>query len=417
MASSEGITQIVNAAYSERAAKGVDANVSIAVASAVGYSTTELASVPSGSSLGLSCGTPVKDANLREGESVLDLGSGGGLDVFLAADLVGTTGKVVGLDGSKAMVDLSRQNAKAKGVKPPHVAFAQASFTEELPIEPCSVDCVISNCVLNLLPDDGKALTLRETYRVLRPGGRAHFSDIVAIRDIPAELKEDPVMHVNCISGAISWQKYEDLLRKAGFIDISFSNVTNGLSACCTAPLQLTKSDRHPATETISSFDVDKFVASNRILARKPESPQEKISSTILKQWWDAYPLVNSSPEAMTAEEVASLIRDPSKNVQDFVVVDVRRNDHAGGHVKGSVQCPAQSFYDDAPAYFEKFKDTEKVIFYCQSSNGRGPRCAGWYQDYLDSMGCSSSKAYVLAGGIKGWMGKYKGQHDLMDYD
>lgn len=76
------------------------------------------------------------------------------------------------------MVDLSRQNAKAKGVKPPHVAFAQASFTEELPIEPCSVDCVISNCVLNLLPDDGKALTLRETYRVLRPGGRAHFSDV-----------------------------------------------------------------------------------------------------------------------------------------------------------------------------------------------------------------------------------------------
>lgn len=108
--------------------------------------------------------------------------------------------------------------------------------------------------------------------------------------------------------------------------------------------------------------------------------------------------------------------------------------DTQGGHVRGSLQCPAQSFYDDLPGYFERFKDSKKIIFYCQSSNGRGPRCAGWwcypyieakqsvdtwyrYQDHLDSVGYTSSKAYIMAGGIREWMGKFQGEEDLVEYD
>jgi len=305
------------------------------------------------------------------------------------------------------------------------VAFTQASLTAELPIESSSVDCILSNCVFNLLPESGKASILKEAHRVLKPGGRIHLSDIVAIQDIPDEIRKDLSLYVNCVSGAISKAQYEDLLHKAGFqesslvdtgVDLdayySYSPQQQQQKSCCGPKL--------PAlggAEAKPSFKANDFVASYQIYAQKSQNPSEIISSTVLKNWWDAYPTVKSSPEAMTAEQVAALTRDPTKTLNDFVVMDVRRNDHAGGHVRGSFQCPAQTFYDDAPSYFERFKNSERVIFYCQSSNGRGPRCAGWYQDYLDSVGHTISKAYVLSGGIKGWMAKYKDHTDLVDYD
>lgn len=142
------------------------------------------------------------------------------------------------------MIDLARRNAKAKGVKPPQVAFVQASLTEELPIESSSVDCVLSNCVLNLLPGTAKGSILKEAYRVLKPGGRVHLSDvsllldgnpslltspnqIVAIRDIPDKIKDDLGLYVNCVSGAISRTEYEKLLQDAGFEGVHpFSSFT-----------------------------------------------------------------------------------------------------------------------------------------------------------------------------------------------
>jgi len=114
-------------------------------------------------------------------------------------------------------------------------------------------------------------------------------------------------------------------------------------------------------------------------------------------------------------EDVAELIRHSAQN--NYAVIDVRRNDHGGGHVRGSHQWPAQTFYDDLDSFYKEFKNVEKVIFYCGSSNGRGPRCAGWYQDHLNAQGNTVSKAFVLQGGIKAWLGKFGDASDLVDHD
>ncbi|KAL9710082.1 hypothetical protein Ac2012v2_006377 [Leucoagaricus gongylophorus] len=414
MTTVEAITKFVNAAYGERARSGTDKSFSTTVAYRAGYTTEQLSSLPEGANLGLSCGCPVLSSRLQRGEVVLDLGSGGGLDVFLAAHQVGPTGTVIGLDASEDMIALARRNAKSKGLRPPHVAFAKASLAEELPIESASVDCVISNCVLNLLPGEGKIAVLKDAFRALKPGGRLNLADVIALHEIPADIKNDLGSFVDCISGAVSEEEYRSLLQVAGFINISF--VREGeLTACGSGP-QRDNYSESPNQKSMSPTNSGDFVASYRITAFKPNSA-ETISPTALKNWWYAYPEVKSTPDALTVEQVAAMIRDPSQGRKDFTVIDVRQNDHTGGHVRGSFQCPAQSFYDDSPGYFERFKDSEKVIFYCQSSNGRGSRCAGWYQDYLDSVGCNSSEAYIMAGGIKEWMGKFKGEEDLVDCD
>jgi rhodanese-related sulfurtransferase len=141
----------------------------------------------------------------------------------------------------------------------------------------------------------------------------------------------------------------------------------------------------------------------------KPETDQTPASN-----WWEAYPTVKSSPALISPEEIAELLR---ANDGNLAVIDVRRNDHAGGHVRGSTQCPAQSFYDDLPTFLERYRNTEKVAFYCSSSAGRGPRCAGWYQDYLNERGTTTSTAYVLQGGIKAWLAKYESEEGLVDKD
>lgn len=414
MSTVEAITKFVNAAYSQLARSEVDKDYSTTVASRAGYTAEQLSVLPEGANLGLSCGCPILSSGLQQGEVVLDLGSGGGLDVFLAANQVGPTGVVIGLDGSEDMIALARRNAASKGLKPPHVAFAKASLVEELPVEPASVDCVVSNCVLNLLPGEGKTVVLKEAFRVLKPGGRMNLADVIATHDIPADLRNDLECIVDCISGAISEEEYRGLLQAAGFINISF--IQEGELTACGSGTERNNSSGSLNQEALAKKPSD-FVASYRISVSKPCYPAEAISPTVLKNWWYAYPEVKSTPDALTTEQVAALVRDPNQNSTDFTVIDVRRNDHMGGHVRGSLQCPAQSFYDDLPGYFERFKDSKKIIFYCQSSNGRGPRCAGWYQDHLDSVGYTSSKAYIMAGGIREWMGKFKGEEDLVEYD
>ncbi|KAF4613837.1 hypothetical protein D9613_008096 [Agrocybe pediades] len=399
------------------------------VAEAFGYTDEELSSVPEGAHMGLSCGNPVATATIKEailrvnqkGETVVDLGSGGGIDVFLAAQKVGPSGKAIGLDMSEDMIALARKNAAKKGLKPPHVAFVQAYLTEPLPIESNSVDCIISNCVINLLPQEGKAFALKEVHRILKPGGRVVLNDIVAKKPLPENIKNDMASYVGCISGAIVIDEYKMLLQDAGLGNLLFVDTKSdlgvyyqssedggalGTPGCCTPAPPGTKAGK-------PDYDVNEWVASYQIYALKEDGPAE-IPSTALLRWWDAYPVVKSSPPSMTAEEVASLIRS---SATDFAVIDVRRNDHAGGHVRGSHNVHAQTFYDELPEVYQKFKDVPKVIFYCQSSNGRGPRCAGWYQDYLDSQGNKTSSAFVLKGGIKNWLSTFEGQEDLIDKD
>ncbi|KAF8813136.1 NAD(P)-binding protein [Phlegmacium glaucopus] len=415
--SDSDIVAIVNAAYSARAREGVTAAYAKSVAEAFGYTEEQLASVAEGAHMGLSCGNPVAAASIKEGETVVDLGSGGGIDVFLAALKVGPTGQAIGVDMSEDMIALARANAAKKGFKPPQVSFVQALLTEPLPIESNSVDCILSNCVVNLLPFEGKASLLKEVYRILKPGGRIVLDDIVAKKALPEHIKNDLASYVGCIAGAILVDEYKGLLQDAGFINtllidtksdlgVYYQSPENGgdpatTPGCCTPAPPGSKVGK-------PDYDVNDWVASYQIYALKNENP------TALKNWWDEFPTIKSSPGSLNAEEVAALIRGQGSQ-SDFAVIDVRRDDHAGGHVRGSHNCFAQTFYDNLPDFYNKFKDTPKVIFYCQSSNGRGPRCAGWYQDYLNSQGNQKSTAFVLEGGIKNWISTYGEQDDLVD--
>lgn len=182
----------------------------------IGYSEKEMTQAPDGSNLGLGCGNPVATASLKEGEVVLDLGSGAGFDAFLAASRVGNTGKVIGVDMTDEMLRKARDNAKKGGYS--NVEFKKGDI-ENLPIEDSSVDVIISNCVINLAPSKEKVF--RESYRVLKDGGRLMVSDVVLIKPLPDELKDDKDLLTGCVSGAIQKQDYLTLLKNAGFSNIT----------------------------------------------------------------------------------------------------------------------------------------------------------------------------------------------------
>ena len=207
------------------------------VAEAFGYSAAELASIPAGANMGLSCGNPTATASLRGGEVVVDLGSGGGLDVFLAAKKVGPTGKAIGIDMTPEMIQRAKKNAAES--KLANVEFYEASI-DALPLADNSVDCILSNCVINLAPD--KNAVFREMFRVLKPGGRVAVSDIALKRELPDELATNLMALVGCIAGAISIKDYEAGLRSAGFeaihvmdtgADLNAYKHVEGQAACC----------------------------------------------------------------------------------------------------------------------------------------------------------------------------------------
>jgi arsenite methyltransferase len=183
-------------AVAESTLSSNDAGVK-AVAEAFGYSAEELTSIPAEANMGLSCGNPTATARLRRGEVVVDLGSGGGLDVFLAAKLVGAEGRAIGIDMTPAMIDRARANAKAGGYT--NVDFYHSTI-DSIPLPDASVDCVISNCVLNLAPD--KPAVFREIARILKPGGRLAVSDIALKGDLPEALARSMAAYVGCIGGA-----------------------------------------------------------------------------------------------------------------------------------------------------------------------------------------------------------------------
>ncbi len=184
----------------------------------LGYSDGEVANVPDGADMGLGCGNPHAIANLKPGNVVLDLGSGGGFDCFLAARAVGESGQVIGVDMTPDMITKARQNVERGKYQNVEFRLGEIEF---LPVADSSVDVIISNCVINLSPD--KPRVFREAYRVLMPGGRLAVSDVVASIELPDELKSDPALYCGCVGGASLIKELEDMIQDAGFSDIGIA--------------------------------------------------------------------------------------------------------------------------------------------------------------------------------------------------
>lgn len=273
------------------------------VARAFGYSDAELASLPPEANMGLSCGNPTALAALQPGEVVVDLGCGGGLDVLLAAERVGLTGKVIGIDMTPKM--LARARAGAAQVGATNVEFHLAQI-DALPLPDASVDCVISNCVINLAPD--KSRVFREILRVLKPGGRLAVSDIALKRALPPELAADVQAYVGCIAGAMLLSDYERALREAGFAGVAVVDsgadlnvyAQAGATACspatggCCGPAADSASGKSIVHEGLSdvlrSLDVNAYAASVRVYAVK-ESVMSGSRPGISELPWATLPL------------------------------------------------------------------------------------------------------------------------------
>lgn len=192
------------------------------ISKTIGYTEEEMSGVPEGANLGLGCGNPVAIASLKEGEVVLDLGSGAGFDAFLAAAKVGKTGRVIGVDMTQEMVEKAKKNAQKSNYS--NVEF-RLGEVENLPVENNSIDVIISNCVINLSPD--KESVFKEAYRVLKPGGRLMVSDLVLIKELPAIIKNSVEAYVGCLAGAAMKDDYLGFIEKVGFKEIKVISQAN----------------------------------------------------------------------------------------------------------------------------------------------------------------------------------------------
>jgi arsenite methyltransferase len=278
-------------AVAESSLSSNDAGVR-AVAEAFGYSAEELTSIPADANMGLSCGNPTATAHIRPGEVVVDLGSGGGLDVFLASQMVGPEGRAIGIDMTPAMLERARANAKSGGYT--NVEFYQSTI-DQIPLPDASVDCVISNCVLNLAPD--KPAVFREIARVLKPGGRLAVSDIALKHELPEAVAKSVAAYVGCIAGAILIDDYRNGLLAAGFEHVeivdsgkdlnAYAKVENQSGCCspkmeasnplqvlevsCCSPSSTASNSLHDELKTLlSHFDVNAAAASVKVYAVKP---------------------------------------------------------------------------------------------------------------------------------------------------
>jgi SAM-dependent methyltransferase len=262
-----------------------------AVAEAFGYTAEELTSIPAEANMGLSCGNPTATAHLRPGEVVVDLGSGGGLDVFLASKQVGPTGRAIGIDMTPAMIERARTNAKSGGYT--NVDF-HLSTIDKIPLPDASVDCVISNCVLNLAPD--KPAVFREIARVLKHGGRLAVSDIALKHELPEAIAKSAAAYVGCIAGAIRIDDYRSGLLAAGFEHVeivdsgadlnAYAKVENQ-SGCCSPAMDKTEASSccgpvpgaalHDDLKTLlATYDVNAAAASVKVYALKPAAVPAK---------------------------------------------------------------------------------------------------------------------------------------------
>ncbi|MGC1784585.1 MAG: arsenite methyltransferase [Acidobacteriaceae bacterium] len=265
-----------------------------AIAEAFGYTAEELTSIPAGANMGLSCGNPTATAHLRSGEVVVDLGSGGGLDVFLGAKMVGPKGRAIGIDMTAAMIERARANAAAGGYT--NVEFHQSTI-DRIPLPDSSVDCVISNCVLNLAPD--KDAVFREIARVLKPGGRVAVSDIALKRELPEAVARSMAAYVGCIAGAIRIEDYRAGLFAAGFEHVEIVDSGADLNAyakvenqtgCCSPAMEATETGpmsgtgccgsapslHEDLTQLLAKYDVNAAAASVKVYAIKPQAADGK---------------------------------------------------------------------------------------------------------------------------------------------
>lgn len=292
------------AALAESDLSGNHAGVK-AVAEAFGYTAEELTSIPAAANMGLSCGNPTATAHLKPGEVVVDLGSGGGLDVFLASKMVGPQGRAIGIDMTPEMIDRAHANAVAGGYN--NVEF-HLSTIDRIPLPDASVDCVISNCVLNLAPD--KPAVFREIVRVLKPGGRLAVSDIALKHQLPEAIAKSVTAYVGCIAGAIRIDDYRNGLLAAGFehveildtgVDLNaYAKVENQAGCCspamdaasplqaagspfaaieafCCAPASTAPASFHDELTTLlSRYDINAAAASVKVYAVKPQAVPAK---------------------------------------------------------------------------------------------------------------------------------------------
>ncbi|KAH1556058.1 hypothetical protein KXX57_002059 [Aspergillus fumigatus] len=278
----------------ERGSTGRSEDYQTNVAKAFGYDPEDLKFLPENANLGVSCGSPLALASLREGETVIDLGSGGGIDVILAARKVGPKGKAIGVDMTKVsihvyradytlpasdllpiyqkMLALAHENVEKAGIT--NASFVEG-FITAIPLEDSTADCIISNCVVNLVPKEQKSLVFHEMFRLLKPGGRVAISDILARRELPPEIANDLALYVGCIAGASQAQQYHAYLKDAGFGDIMivdtkadlniYKDMPQEKSACC----GMSCSDLQ-SNDKIRDYDCNEWAGSFQIYAVKP---------------------------------------------------------------------------------------------------------------------------------------------------
>ena len=216
----------------------------------LGYNEEDFDKIPERANLGLGCGNPSQFANLKPGETVLDLGSGAGFDAFIAAKIVGPTGLVIGVDMTPEMVSKARRNAMKSCHK--NVEF-RLGHIEKLPIDDSSIDVVISNCVINLVPNKAKAFN--EVYRVLRSGGRLAISDMVTNVELPESVRQELALHAGCLAGATLISDLEKILKKSRFVDIKIT------------PKEESKEF---IKDWVPGMKFEEFVSSANIEAKKP---------------------------------------------------------------------------------------------------------------------------------------------------
>lgn len=276
--SEKKLLETVRVQYGQVARGGLDnLNDSVReVARAFGYSPEELAALPDEANMGLSCGNPTAFASLRPGEVVVDLGCGGGMDIFLAATKVGPTGRAIGIDMTPEMIERAKAGAAKLGAGNTEFHLAQI---DALPLPAHSVDCVISNCVINLATDKPKVF--REIFRVLKPGGRMAISDLALRRPLPPEIATSLEAYVGCIAGALPINDFGRMLEAAGFAAVVVSETGSDLNAyahlggasCCGsgACCEPSETAANGGLPVLLNFDANQYAASVRVHAVKPD--------------------------------------------------------------------------------------------------------------------------------------------------